>query len=99
MDSNFIVSCCKFIQESDDEEIIVFEEEVDREEEESHHEDEGPSEAIQHVLISESRNKPKWLKSTLLDAKGHGAAKGSFRERKKPKRYNGYVTYMTKMRE
>ena len=69
--------------DSDDEELPVFEEEVNREEEESHHEDEGPSEPIQPVVLTESRKRPNWLKSTLIYAKGHGATKGSFRESKK----------------
>lgn len=37
--------------------------------------------------------------STLVDAEGHGAAQGSFRESKRPKRYYGYVAYMTKLIE
>jgi len=51
------------------------------------------------VVIPETRKRPNWLKSTLLDAEDHGAAKGSFRERKKPKRYSRYVAYMTKLIE
>ena len=85
--------------DSDDEELPVFEEEVDKGEEESHHEEVGPSEPIQPVVIPETRKRPNWLKSTLLDAEGHGVVKGSFRESKKPKRYSGYVAYMTKLIE
>jgi len=33
--------------------------------------------------------RPNWLKSTFLDAEGHGAAKGTFRESKKPKNILG----------
>ena len=62
----------------DDEQLLVFEAEVAREEEESNHEDEGPSEPMQPVAIPESRKMPNWLKSTLLDAEGHGVAKGTF---------------------
>jgi hypothetical protein len=51
------------------------------------------------VVIPETRKRPNWLKSTLLDAEGHGAAQGTFRESKKPKRYSGYATYMTKLIE
>ena len=42
---------------SDDEELLVFEEEVVSEEEESH-EDEGPSEPIRPVVLTESRKRP-----------------------------------------
>ena len=83
----------------DDENVSVFEEEVTSEEEESNHEDERPCELIQPMVIPETRKRPNWLKSTLLDVKGHGAAQGTLRERKKPKRYYGYATYMTKLVE
>ena len=85
--------------DSDDEELPIFEEEVDQGKEESHHEEEGPCEPIQPVVIPETRKIPNWLKSTLLDAEGHRAATGSFRESKKPKRYFGYTAYMTKLIE
>jgi len=83
----------------DDEEILVFEEEITREKEESNQEDEGPNEPIQAMVIPETRRIPNWLKSTLLDAEGHKAAKVTFRERKKPKRYSGYEAYMKKLIE
>lgn len=83
--------------DSDDEETSVFEE-VTREEE-SNHEDEGPYESIQLVVISKTRKIPNQLKSTLLDVEGHGAAQGTLRESKKPKRYFWYTTYMTKLTE
>ena len=51
------------------------------------------------MVIPETRKIPNWLKSTLLDAKGHGALKGSFRESKKSKRYYEYAAYMTKQIE
>ena len=54
-----------------DEEIPMFEEEGTREEEESNHEDEGPNEPIKPVVIPETRKRPNWLKSKLLDAEGH----------------------------
>ena len=57
----------------DDEELPVFEEEVDKEGEGSHHEEEGPSELVQPTIIPETRKIPNSLKSTLLDAEGHGA--------------------------
>ena len=84
--------------DSDDDESSIVEEEVDLEKEESHHVEEGPCEHVQLVVIPETRKRPNWLKSTLLDAEGHGAT-GSFRESKKPKRYYGYDAYMTKLIE
>ena len=80
----------------DDEDIPTFEEE------EQHHvnhttiqeEEDGPSEPIQLVIIPNTRKWPNWLKATLEDAEGHGATKGTFRERKIPKRYSGYVAYI-----
>jgi len=85
--------------DSDDEELPIFEEKGTREEEYSKHEDEGPNEFVQHAVILESRNIPNWLKSTLLDAEGHGASNGKFREIKKPKRYSRYAAYMTELIE
>jgi len=46
-----------------------------------------------------NRKRPNWLKSTLQHAEGHATTKGTFREIKKPKRYSGYATYMTKLIE
>jgi len=51
------------------------------------------------VAILESRETPNWLKSTIIDAKGHGVAQGTFRESKKPKRYSRYAIYMKKIIE
>jgi hypothetical protein len=51
------------------------------------------------MIIPETRKRPNWLKATLEDVEGHGAAKGTFRESKRPKRYSGYATYMTKLIE
>ena len=51
------------------------------------------------MVYPESIKRPNWLISTLLDVEGHGAAKGSLRERKKPKRYYGYAAYITKLIE
>eukprot|EP00253_Pinus_taeda_P032826 PITA_32826 len=80
-----------------DEELPIFEEEVNKEGEGSHHEEEGPSEPVQPMVIQETRKRPNWLKSTLLDAEGHGEAQGSFRESKRPKKCYGYAAYMTKL--
>jgi len=70
--------------DSDDKELPMFEEEVDKEEG-SHHDEEGPSEPIQPVVIQETRKRPNWLKSTLLDAEGHGAAQDHLEKVKDPR--------------
>lgn len=51
------------------------------------------------MIIPETRKNPNWLKATLEDVEGHGATKGTFRERKGPNRYLGYASYMTKLIE
>ena len=49
------------------------------------------------MIIPDTRRRPNWLKATLEDVEGHGATKGTFRERKRPKRYSGYAAYITKL--
>eukprot|EP00253_Pinus_taeda_P016640 PITA_16640 len=44
---------------------------------------------------SSSRKRPSWLRGTLDDAEGHIAPRGTFRESKKPTRYQGYLTLMS----
>jgi len=44
---------------------------------------------------SSSRKRPSWLRGTLDDAEGHIAPRGTFRESKKPNRYQGYLTIMS----
>ena len=44
--------------------------------------------------LSSSRKRPSWLRGTLDDAEGHTAPRGTFRESKKPNRYQGYLTIM-----
>lgn len=39
------------------------------------------------------------MNSTLVDAESHGAAQGTFKEIKKPKRYSGYADYLSKLIE
>ena len=39
--------------------------------------------------------RPPWLRDTLEDAKGHMAPRGTFRESKKPSRYQGYLAAMS----
>jgi len=51
------------------------------------------------VVIPNARKRPNLLKSTLEDDEGHGATKGTFRERKRLKRYSAYVSYMRRLIE
>ena len=39
--------------------------------------------------------RPSWLRDTLEDAEGHAAPRGTFRESKKPCRYQGYLAAMS----
>ena len=39
--------------------------------------------------------RPSWLRDTLEDAEGHMAPRGTFRESKKPSRYQGYLAAMS----
>ena len=39
--------------------------------------------------------RPSWLMDTLEDAEGHMAPRGTFRESKKPHRYQGYLATMS----
>jgi len=59
----------------------------------------GPSEHIQPTISLVSKKRPNWLKPTLEDVEGHGTTKGTFGERKRPKKYSGYATYITKLIE
>lgn len=51
------------------------------------------------MIILEKWKRPNWLKATLEDVERHSAAKGNFRERKRPKIYSGYAAYLTKLIE
>ena len=44
---------------------------------------------------SSSKRRPSWLRETLEDAERHIAPRGTFRESKKPNRYQGYLTAMS----
>ena len=45
---------------------------------------------------SSSKRRPSWLRETLEDAKRHIAPRGgTFRESKKPNRYQGYLTALS----
>ena len=39
--------------------------------------------------------RPSWLRDTLEDVEGHVAPRGTFRESKKPSRYQGYLAAMS----
>jgi len=43
---------------------------------------------------SSSKMRPSWLRETLKDVERHVAPRGTFRESKKPNRYEGYLTAM-----
>lgn len=43
---------------------------------------------------SYSKGRPSWLRETLEDAERYIAPRGTFRESKKPNRYQGYLTAM-----
>ena len=49
----------------------------------------GPMDSIDPPLSLEKR--PSWLRDTLEDAEGHMTPRGTFRESKKPSRYQGYL--------
>ena len=70
----------------DDEDLPIFEEEEVQPDNPStiQEEEEGPSEPIQVVVILSIRKKPNWLKATLEDVERRGAAKGTFKESKRP---------------
>jgi len=86
---------------SDEEDLPIFEEEELQPDNPStiEEEEEGPSDLIQVVVISITRRRQNWLKTILEDVEWHGATKGTFRESKRPKRYSGYVAYMTRIIE
>jgi len=44
---------------------------------------------------SSSKRRPPWLKDTLEDAERHIAPRRTFRESKKPNRYQGYLATMS----
>ena len=44
---------------------------------------------------SSSRKRPSWLSGILDDAERHATPRGTFHERKKPNRYQGYLTSMS----
>lgn len=76
----------------DHKDIPLFEEKVHNDKtttkQKEEEEEEGTSEPLQPIIIPETKKMSNWLKATLEDAEGHGATKGTFRERKRPKRYS-----------
>ena len=44
---------------------------------------------------SSSKRRHSWLRETLEDAERHVAPRGTFRESKKPNRYQGYLAAMS----
>ena len=56
---------------------------------------EEPMDPIDPPEPSSSRKRPSWLRGLLDDAEGHSAPLGTFRESKKPNRYQGYLTIMS----
>lgn len=48
--------------EFDEEDVPLFEEEEKHEKSPTNQEEEGPSEAIKHIIIPEANNRPNWLK-------------------------------------
>jgi hypothetical protein len=45
--------------------------------------------------VAVTRKRPTWLSDTLQDAEGHATPRGTFRERKKPKRFSSYLALMS----
>ena len=54
---------------------------------------EGPMDPIDPP--PSKRKRPSWLRDTLEDAEGHMAPRGTFRESKKPNRYQGCLAAMS----
>ena len=59
------------------------------------HDVEAPMDPIDPFEPSSSRKRPSWLGGLLDDVEGHIAPQGTFRESKKPNRYQGYLTSMS----
>jgi hypothetical protein len=56
-----------------------------------------PCEPIESVTVPKTRKSPTWFEATLQEAKRLKAPSGTFRERKKPKRFSNYATCMKKL--
>jgi hypothetical protein len=60
-------------------------------------EQEPPHESVEPTIIPKTRKRPTWLETTLQEAKKHKAPIGTFRQRKKPKRFASYAPLMTSL--
>jgi hypothetical protein len=56
-----------------------------------------PCETIESVIVPKTKKRPAWLEATLQEAERLNAPSGTFRKRKKPKRFSSYATCMTKL--
>jgi hypothetical protein len=60
----------------------------------SYHQEEprGPMDLPRYVLVT--RKRLAWLRDTLQDVEGHATPCGTFRDRKRPKRFSSYMALM-----
>jgi hypothetical protein len=56
-----------------------------------------PCENTDSNIIPKTKKWPTWLEATLQDAERLKVPEGTFRKRKRPKRFSSYATYMTKL--
>jgi hypothetical protein len=63
----------------------------------SNEEQEPPHEYVEPTIIPKTRKRPTWLETTLQEAEKHKAPNGTFKQRKKPKRFTSYATLMTSL--
>jgi hypothetical protein len=52
---------------------------------------------MEPTIIPKTRKRAAWLETTLQEEKKHKDPTGTFRERKKPKRFTSYATLMTSL--
>jgi hypothetical protein len=56
-----------------------------------------PCEPIESIIVRKTRKHPTWIESTLPEVERLKAPSGTFIERKNPKRFSSYATFMTKL--
>jgi hypothetical protein len=56
-----------------------------------------PCEPIELVVVPKTKKRLAWLEATLQETERLKAPSGTFRKRKKPKRFSNYATCMTKL--
>ena len=56
-----------------------------------------PCEPIESVIVPKTKKRPAWLETTLQEAERLKAPSGTFKERKRPKRFSNYATCMKKI--